>query len=91
MLTEFLDSAVVVLQNQKIIKIDLITEAEVIKEDLSNLTKQATVQRLSRFFALARKEGLDILKAFYVTAKNELIKQALSGGVQWVKGALESI
>jgi len=91
MLTEFLDSAVVALKNQEIIKEDLITEAVVIKEDLPNLTKQATVKRLSHFFALARKEGLDILKAFYVAAKNELIKQALSGGVQWIKGALESI
>ena len=91
MLTEFLDSSVKVLMDQKVVNKELISEVEVIKEDLPNLTKQETVKKLSRFFAKARKEGLDILKAIYAAAKSELIKQAISGGTQIVKGLLENV
>ncbi|MCZ4694095.1 hypothetical protein DWB61_02665 [Ancylomarina euxinus] len=88
MLAEFLDSAIVALSNHETIHEDLIIEATAIKEELPNLTKQATVKRLSRFFALVRKKGIEFLKSLIIAAKDEAIKQVVSGGFDLVKGIL---
>ncbi|WP_372643762.1 hypothetical protein [Ancylomarina sp.] len=88
MLAEFLDSAIVALSNHDTVHEDLIIEAREIKEELPNLTKQATVKRLSRFFALVRKKGVEFLKSLIIAAKDEAIKQVVSGGFDLVKGIL---
>jgi hypothetical protein len=90
MLDVFMRDTIKTLRAADVVNEELVQEAENIRGDISKLTKQATVKRMSRFFALVRKEGIELLKSLYVGAKSELIKLALNGGVDTVKGFFES-
>jgi len=52
-----------------------------LKSDLSRLTKKKVIQKLSKIWAKARLQGLEILKEIYVQAKKELIKELITNQI----------
>lgn len=63
---------------------ELIEEAEDIKETLPKMTKQATVKRISGFFAMVRKKSLPLLKELLTTGKKEIFKKVINSGFDYI-------
>ncbi|PKP30415.1 MAG: hypothetical protein CVT99_13915 [Bacteroidetes bacterium HGW-Bacteroidetes-16] len=53
--------------------------SQVLRDDLTRLSKKQIIQKLSKIWAKARKHGLIILKEIYIEFRNELIKQLIKG------------
>lgn len=64
--------------------IELIKEAEDIKDNIPHMTKKTTVKRISRFFAKVRKKGLPLLKEIIEMGKKELFKRAITAGFDMI-------
>lgn len=58
---------------------DVVSE---LKNDLTKLTKQKVIKRLTIIWAKTRKVGIPILKEIYVQVRNELIKQLIQGQIE---------
>ncbi len=83
-INNFLVLSIEVLKKNDNENILLIEEAESLKDDLTKLSKKATVKRLSRFFALIRQKSLPLLKEIFELGKKELFKRALNGGFDFL-------
>jgi len=58
---------------------ELIHDVNLLKTEQTQLSKRQVVKRLSKFWAKARKHGLNLLKEIFVETRKELLKQLIKG------------
>ncbi|WP_428330390.1 hypothetical protein [Mucilaginibacter sp.] len=81
---ELLDYVIKKLNENKIEDTDIsviITDSYELRDNIQNLSKQNAVRKLSSIFAKIKKKGLALLLEIINEAKKEMIKRALTGGI----------
>jgi hypothetical protein len=59
---------------------EIIEEIKELKKDVTSLTKNASMRRLSTMLAKVKKQGMHLFKDLMVMFKKELMKKVLTGG-----------
>ncbi|MEI6949935.1 hypothetical protein V9K67_22300 [Paraflavisolibacter sp. H34] len=67
---------------------ELICETQDLKENIQNLTKKNVIRKLSKIFAKVKKHGIKLFQEVLNEAKKELIKKALSGGIDEISSLM---
>jgi len=80
----FMTNSIELLSKKENDNSDLIKEATLLKESIPKLTKQQTVQKLSRFLAKVRIKSLNLLKEILELGKKELFKRFITGGFDFI-------
>ena len=63
--------------------IDIIEETTSLRSEQTSLSKNEVLKRISKIWAKARKQGLNILKEIFIESRKELIKQLIKGYIEF--------
>ena len=85
MLSNYFTNVIKVLKYNETENEELIKEAELIKDNIPEMTKKETLKSISRFFAKVRKKSLPLIKEILEIGKKELFKKAITAGFDMIE------
>ncbi|MBA7592553.1 hypothetical protein ES708_34740 [subsurface metagenome] len=84
-ISRFVDSSISLLKENNISSEDeIIVDLSDLKENQQNYTKRIVIRKLSIIFTKIKKRGIDLLKLILKEASKELIKKAITEGIDFI-------